>query len=37
MPENYDRHTSRPMTYDEMIAHPLVRVAGSGSWLDSAR
>lgn len=33
----YTRTDNRPMTVDEMIAHPLVRVAGSGSWLDSAR
>lgn len=26
-----------PMTVDEMAAHPMVRVASSGSWLDSAR
>lgn len=34
-----DRHMNenRPMTFDEMAAHPLVRVASSGSWLDSAR
>lgn len=25
------------MTVDEMMAHPLVRVASSGSWLDAAR
>lgn len=26
-----------PMSVDEMVAHPMVRVASSGSWLDSAR
>lgn len=34
-----DRHMqdNRPMTVAEMVAHPMVRVASSGSWLDSAR
>jgi len=29
--------TDRPMTVDEMMSHPNVRVSGSGSWLDAAR
>lgn len=26
-----------PMSVDELAAHPMVRVASSGSWLDSAQ